>query len=512
MTRSRKPLQKLLYIAYPRMFWRISTATKVYELCNQIALPDGLLISHDFDQPVQYIKKALFQQKCFEGTTPMLNTNVKLVMKKFLVPLPIVKSSWEEFTLPPNRGVFVYSVVPIVYSISILAVITWFLTLFVMSNYTIKPSSLLKISTFLSLVYMLITVIRTIVALHDQQRQGYLHGQAVVEVLNGSLYLNIIDLIVTLFLQVNQVQVVMRLFSRQKDKRLIFFIGVLALIASQSLWGVSKFHNFLDEAEAGKILPAFTYLIRIAIGMCYAAIFTAFILTKIKIAFANKSIWLITLLTVILIYAPVAFFIADVSSTWAYELSEVFSVATYVICVVIPWEWCNKYNHIRKIIEKEGVLGRRFHEDELYELDRFELFVEDESIDSESGSGSASGSGGSTNENSSSNHTKVGVAEKHEEEVVPSTFNRLTTGLWNAREMFLDITDKIIATGLAIPRSVSIGSNTTPQNVNFDNPVPEFQPARSEERNVTFAETGTARHRRDVFVYSTRDVVVGMDE
>ena len=53
-------------------------------------------------------------------------------------------------------------------------------------------------------------------------------------------------------------------------------------------------------------------------------------------------------------------------------------MVNYVIGVVIPWEWCNKFNLIMKAKEKEGVLGRRFYEDELYELDRFELFVEEQ--------------------------------------------------------------------------------------------------------------------------------------
>lgn len=497
------------------MFWRLSSSTaKVYDLCKELTLPSGVVISHDFDRTVRYISEAKYQQSCYKGT-PMLNTNVNLIMKHFSEPLPVMRESWEQFTMSPNKGVFIYSVVPIVYSISIAAVITWFLTIFVMANYTIKPSLLLKSSAILSSGYMVITVIKLIVTLHNQQRQGYLQGDQLLSVLNTLTYLNAIDMFVTLLLQINQVQVVMRLFLRQSDKRIVFLVGVFASVTSQTLWSISKFHNFADSEEAGQIVPAFTYLIRIATSVSYAAIFTAFLGTKIKTLLMHRSIWPISILTLTFIYSPVAFFIADVSSTWVYELSEVFSVVNYVICVVIPWEWCNKYNVIRKIKEKEGVLGRRFHEDELYELDRFELFVEEEDPDQESTSihSTTSSHDTSSGHGSESSEPRTQTDKHHDSKV-----SLFSSGILTVRDRFLEYTDKIIATGLAIPRSVSAGSVPTPhmdRRVSSEHTVLEEQNLRRTNRNrtVAFADTvNSGRNGRDVFVYSTRDVVVTVDD
>lgn len=500
----------LLQLLFFSMFWRSTTGSVTYDLCNPISLPEGVLISHDFNEQVRYILSAVFHQKCYMGVTPMLNTNVNMIMNVFSQPLPIVKQSWADYTLHPSRGVFIYSVVPIVYSISISAVITWFLTIFVLANYTIKPSILLKASSIMLLIFMLITVITAIVVLHGQQRQGYLHASALLDQINNQTYLNVIDMLVVFFLQVNQVQVVMRLFSRQSDKRLIFLAGLLASLASQTLWSITKFHDFDAEEEVGKILPAFTYLIRIAMSISYAAMFTAFLLTKLKTLFAHKGIWPMSLLTLVFIYAPVAFFIADVSSAWVYELSEIFSVVTYVVCVVIPWEWCNKYNIIRKMKEKEGVLGRRFHEDEVCELDRFELFVE-EASDSESGDedhqlvSDHSNESGLRSKQCTSDFLNLIV------DPTDTPYTRIVTGMWVLRNKFLDITDKIIATGLAIPRSVSVGSSS--HNFHFDRhgtDTVEEAPTRS--RTVAFADENTGRHRRDVFVYSTKDVRINLDD
>ncbi|GEQ72451.1 hypothetical protein JCM33374_g6138 [Metschnikowia sp. JCM 33374] len=364
------------------MLWRNFNPPTVYRSCQPMDLPQGLLLSHDFDQPVRYIKNAVYHQNCHFGRTPLMNTNINLVIDKFSENLPIVTASWQQYTQSPiSGGSFIYSVAPIVYSLATSAVITWFLTIFVLTNYMIKPSLLLKSSVLLASVYMLIAVVKSIVILHHQQREGHFHGQILLNIINNKVYLKVIDLFVTFFLQVNQVQIIMRLFSRQSDKRLIFLVGVATSIASQTLWSISKFHVFKDTMEAGKIIPAFTYLIRISMSISYAAIFTAFLITKLKTLMLYPSIWAISVLSLVLIYAPVAFFIADVSSAWIYDLAEIFSTVTYVICVVIPWEWCNKYNVIRKIQEKEGVLGRKFYEDELYELDKFELFVEEDSDD-----------------------------------------------------------------------------------------------------------------------------------
>lgn len=500
------------------MLWRVTAEKKVYDLCKLINLPEGIIISHNFDQPVKYVAQLKLKQRCYEGISPLMNTNVNLVMNVFSKPLPLLQELWSQFTRNSIQGGFLFSVVPILYSISILAVVTWFLTVFVITNYTIKPSILLRVSVILSLAYMLITVAKSISVLHHQQKEGYLHGVALLDHLNELIYLNVIDMITVFLLQVNQVQVVMRLFLRQSDKRLIVLVGLGASIASQVLWAVTKFKRFHDDDEAGKIIPAFTYLIRIAMSISYAAMFTAFFLTKIKTLYAHKTIWLTSFLTIVFIFSPVAFFIADVSSTWAYELSEVFSVVAYMVCVVIPWEWCNKFNVIRKLQEKEGVLGRRFHEDEMYELDRFELFVEEESEsdsdpdgndlereDEERGTSTAVES----SLKSSSSQSKRGsddITDSSDDYRTTAALQKLSYGYASAKNVFTKITDKIIATGLAIPRSVSAGSSyNVSQQAHL---VENVLPVHYHEPVVDL----DAPARDDLFVYSTKNVVVRFDE
>ena len=515
------------------MYWRNNWWEAIqYPSCKPIELAEGMLVSHKLMIPVRHIQAAIYHQVCYEDAVPMLNTNLGLVLDKFSLPLPIVQASWREFTRDNVRGSFAYSVVSIVYSISILAVIIWFLTIFVLTNYTIKASLLLKASTSLSSVYILVVVVKAIVVLHNQQRDGYLHGAMLLDYVNNNLAINVIDMIVVLLLQINQVQVIMRIFSRQQDKRTAFFVGLFATSTSQVIWAVTKFHKFLENDEAGDILPAFIYLVRIVMGVCYAAIITVYLITKLNYIIANKKIWLLTLLTVILIYSPVAFFIADVCNAFVYELSEIFSVVTYVVCVVIPWEWCNKFNLIMKANEKEGILGRRFHEDELYELDRFELFVEEDGNDDEDGSIQLT----DTSPQSSQRRMRETGDNLEEEELTRA--RTILLALKKTKRTFLSLTDGIIAAGFAIPRSVSISTpsfdahrprnshleemgarindnkSTLPSRITSHNN--EGTLASAQEASVissNAANTGAhGRNGRNVFVYSRKEVVINFSD
>ncbi|RCK64981.1 pH-response regulator protein palH/RIM21 [Candida viswanathii] len=526
------------------MYWKNTWwEGRVYPSCREIELPEGMIISKGMGGfPVTFISRAVYQQICYENSVPVMNTNVGFVMDDFAAPLPIISQSWYEYTRDSVRGSFAYSFASIIYAISVLAVIIWFLTIFVLTNYTIRPSWLLKTSTLLSTVYILVVVIKSIVILHGQQRDGYLHGAKLLDGINGYKAINIIDLIVVFLLQINQVQIIMRIFQRQKDKRMTFFVGVIASLTSQVIWGVSQFYNFERDSEAGDILPAFIYLVRIAMALCYAAIITVFFISKIQVIIANKKIWLLTLLTSILIYSPVAFFIADVSNAFVYELSEIFSVVNYVIGVVIPWEWCNKFNLIMKAKEKEGVLGRRFYEDELYELDRFELFVEEQTPDDEEG-----GAGGERSAEAHPNsdeevrgdeleeqnrliHTTQTTEEPCEKEELTAS-GKFKNALSFTKRTFLTITDNIIAAGFAIPRSVSVSTqsltgkpkSTDPQQRHsMQEVVPEFNPEMFQERNDHTHETEASsvnniasmstsnNRRRNVYVYSRREVVLDL--
>ena len=384
-------------------------------------------------------------------------------------------------------------------------------------------------------MYIFIVIARSIVELHLQQTGGYLFGTAVLSVINNTLYLNIIDFVAVILLQINEVQVIMRIFLRQRDKRMTLVVGLLACFLSQIIWAITKFHLFPDESEAGDILPTFIYLTRIAMASCYAALISVFLVLKISYIVANRHIWLLSLLTFIVLYSPVAFFVADVSNAFIYDLSEIFSVVNYVLCVVIPWEWCNKFNLIMKAKEKDGVLGRRFYEDETYELNQHELFVEE-------GENEDDNDNDNDNDNNGNNNGHRPAPHKYRpiHRAKPTQFQNAKKTLMSldrTKEAFVSITDTIIAKGFAVPRSVSAasspfknrqiplqdlsgrggGSDSRPGSIANTRPGGRTN-TRTDTSNIVDlhdlhpSNNDPARTRRDVFVYSTKQVVLDFSD
>lgn len=551
-----------------KLFLQDLNTPTYYALCQVLDLAEGILVSHDFSTPVEYISQGSYQQNCYEGMIPMLNTHVDLILNEFSEPLPIVRECWEAFT--QNPGSFINGVVPVLYSISFLAVVTWFLTVFVITNFR-KSSILLQVSTTFALIYMIMTVVKSLVLLHEQQKDGYFDGQSLISAMNQTTWIGAVDLVVILLLQINQVQVIMRLFNRQNDKRIIFLAGVSASIISQVLWAVVRFHPFSELAEVGRVIPSLTYLVRIATNVIYATIFTAFLLTRLRTLIAHKSIWLITVLSFIFIYAPVAFFVADVTSPWAHE----FSVVTYVVCVVLPWEWCNSYQTIQRIQEKEGILGRKFYEDELCELDRLGLFVEEEDEDVEEEDqeeeDNDSGNDGesenrhiynidgsieiddeslSTQKQSSARSEQLSTEEQvnsvqpsssasfekgndahhttshiafasltHKKSKVRDSSGRAKSKIQGSysrfKNQFLNATDKAIAIGLEIsrPSSKASISRLTPNYITESESIFDVNYHRSSffarnnrQRESNISTLNQTRPNRDVYVYSTKNV------
>lgn len=213
-----------------------------------------------------------------------------------------------------------------------------------------------------------------------------------------------------------------------------------------------------------------------------------------------------------------------------------------------------------KAKEKEGVLGRKFYEDELYELDRFELFVDEEDEDDENNNNENDDQNGNESDNEGGNENN----ERNNRHILPRSgentykgyrpvhvdgnnegFGSIYETYRRTKETFLNITDHVIAKGLAIPRSASVFTGTPDSahndevfrmdNLNHRRADPvdtslENQDCRNTDRNNTirFASNNdihrtsnssnwrhsnnlnnsTAQNRRDVFVYSTREVII----
>lgn len=498
------------------LIWRSPEDNIDYSSCNNIDLSGVLIpalksspliasssdndnnndnIEINQDHLPTHLTDMQYMPGCY-GQKPAYSANKRFGLKT----LPIVDNDWTSFINQRKEGEFMYSVYPTIYSVTAATVVTCFLTVIVFTN-TQKPSYLLILGCLLSSINLIYLLTSTMRFLSGTISLGMASGENLLDNIQSNLSFNIIDLFSVFILQLCQVQIIMRLFSRQKEKRFTFVMGVSLSIISQVIWAVSTFHTmkhtdltaeYDPDEDTLSILPAFIYLLRIAMSVMYSVLICIYCFIKIEFIM-KRSLILISFVSILSTNLQFAFFIADVANVWVAELSEVFNAAGYVVSTVIVWEWINRVHASERAKQSKGILGRPFYEEELQganKVDRISLFVpeeeknlfgytdtQDDNHDNDSfngrpteeitGSGDLehpAGNGANiTNKKpplqahnlNAKLHDFVSNQQLKTREFVSSTIPEMIMKTTNT---FLYLTDQIIAYGLAVPRSVSVNS------------------------------------------------------
>lgn len=348
--------------------------------------------------------------------------------------------------------------------------------------------------SFLASVNLVILIVRAIICLKDQHAIGISDGEKLLDDLQSNEVFNILDFIFVLIAQFAQVQIIIRLFSRVKEKRVSFILGGTLSICAQVIWGVSTFSQFdqTDDSDIS-ILPAFTYLLRIALATMYSGLIIIYSFGKRYYIF-QRSLILLTVLTFLVINLQIAFFITDIANIWVSELSEIFNTTIYVSATVIPWEWINRVHALERHEQREGVLGRPVYEDEYKDIARYEILDNNINTENENTNNNNNNNDGDQGDhepsqagpNDRSNRNTPNVGEESSSNIkdkIKNTFSNTTNTL-------LYFTDQVIAYGLAVPRSVSVSST-----------------ARENEQR----EKRQKANNKEVYIYSKKEVVVDSD-
>ncbi|CCH44933.1 pH-response regulator protein [Wickerhamomyces ciferrii] len=480
------------------VIWRYAPKRRRYSICDGINLDEGFVMVNRPEKHLSVLKNSYYKPFCYnEG--PVLSS-----FKRFGVnALPQMEQQWNQYR-ESTYGDFKYSIYPIIYSLTVSTVMAIFLTIIVFTNHTQKPSWLLRVGSLLASINLVILIVRAIIFLSRQHALGVSDGAKLLDDLQSDEVFNIIDFIFVLIAQFAQVQIIIRLFSRVKEKRVSFILGGLLSICAQVIWGVSTFSNF-DQTEDSdiSILPAFTYLLRIALATMYSGLIIIYMLGKRNFIF-QKSIILLTILTFLVINLQIAFFITDISNIWVSELSEIFNTTIYVSVTVIPWEWINRVHALERHQQREGVLGRPVYEDEYRDIAKYEILDENvqnnlinDTNDNDNNDnnnndndGNDDGNQNDTNGNGNSNRN---TPRGHDEQGNKTKFtSKIKDTFSNTTNTLMYFTDQVIAYGLAVPRSVSVSST-----------------ARENEQRQKRANNA---NRKEVYIYSKKEVVIDSED
>ncbi|KAJ9207405.1 hypothetical protein DTO164E3_679 [Paecilomyces variotii] len=209
----------------------------------------------------------------------------------------------------------------------------------------------------------------------QQYDYGYMDAQSLTDEVIDGLEIRIVRVISSTFLWLAQVQTLIRLFPRHKEKVIIKWAG-FALIVLDTIFSI--LNNFVDKGGTTRprlfddAIPALTYLFELALNLLYAAWVIFYSITKHRFAFFHpkmRNICLVALLSLCAVFIPVVFFVLDISKPDVAGWGEYMRWVGAAAASVVVWEWVERIEALERDERKDGILGREiFDGDEMLEV------------------------------------------------------------------------------------------------------------------------------------------------
>ena len=235
-----------------------------------------------------------------------------------------------------------------------------------------------KIATITVAISLTIATVDTFRVAQEQYDHGYEDALALTEEVVGGLELRVIRVISDTFLWLAQVQTLIRLFPRHKEKVMIKWFG-FGLIILDTIFSI--LNGFVSKSSGNRprsnrsfedAIPALSYLFELALSLFYAACVIYYSLDKRRFAFLHRNmpnICLVALISLIAILIPVVFFVLDISKPDVAGWGDYVRWVGQAAASVVVWEWVERIEALEREERKEGILGREvFDEDEIRDV------------------------------------------------------------------------------------------------------------------------------------------------
>ncbi|KAI5811203.1 PalH/RIM21-domain-containing protein [Peziza echinospora] len=281
----------------------------------------------------------------------------------------------EDTDLPASslRDPFYASTIPMAYSISTTITISYIL-LFLLFLSTPRPW-LQKVATLTVVVCLTMAFIETTNILEEEYS---LRGETWIadtesgsakdirERVVGGTEMRVGRIISDTFLWLAQVQTLIRLFPRHREKIVIKWAG-FALIVLDTIFAILV--HFLSPTTSMSpesfldAIPALSYLFQIALSLLYGSCVVYYSLSSRIRRFAYyhpkaPNNILIAIISLISVLIPMVFFCLDIGqkdlAAWGDYVRWVGAAAASVVV----WEWVDRIERLEREERREGVLGR----------------------------------------------------------------------------------------------------------------------------------------------------------
>lgn len=354
-------------------------------LCPEYFVPAGSVVYYDDSQSsivtVQLSTAGLYYPNCESNGDSAKDYDT------------LVESSYLGYHDP-----FYGSVVSMAYSLASATVMAWLLVILLLIAQKKRPLFQIFTTVFVA-VSLTVFFTQATNILEDQYYEGYHDAEELRRQVFGGMAYRVLDVLMTLIVWLAHIQVLLTLFERPKEKRVIKFIGAFFAIGVVVLWSFVNFfvpyHSLWYESSSVSrlVVPPLAYAFQIAITLIYAVGVILYSIRKRKYAFGSVSLrdlWrfgrqeyteksefrggnsrktggsvlAVGIVTILCLFLPLIFFILDICKYWFAGWSEFIRWVCDVAASVIVYEWVDAIEREEREEQKTGVLGKQIFEED----------------------------------------------------------------------------------------------------------------------------------------------------
>lgn len=221
-----------------------------------------------------------------------------------------------------------------------------------------------KVAALTVAISLTIATADTFNVARDQYEAGYEDAAALTESVGEGLEIRISRVISDTCLWLAQVQTLIRLFTRHKEKVIIKWIGFALIVFDTAFSIVNYFvvgHGRTRARRFVDAIPALSYLFALALSLLYAAWVIYYSLSKHRYAFFHpkmRNIFLVAILALTAVLIPIVFFVLDISQPNVAGWGDYVRWVGAAAASVVVWEWVERIEALERDEKKDGILGR----------------------------------------------------------------------------------------------------------------------------------------------------------
>lgn len=377
-----------------RQLWAIPTptTTAVPRTCTPFRLPSGGLLTLRNDSILTLSQDAIFQPACSgqPATQPVYLDQLTTATAVFGAQEPFYASTSPQIYAIASATIVSYMLVIILFITPRTFIVSGAVGTggFLGQRNMIAGGSgspsvigigsrpwLQKVAALTVAISLTIATADTFSVARSQYEAGYEDATALTETVVEGLEIRISRVISDTCLWLAQVQTLIRLFTRHKEKVIIKWIGFALIVFDTTFSILNYFVVGRGRTRARRFvdaIPALSYLFALALSLLYAAWVIYYSLSKHRYAFFHpkmRNIFLVAMLALTAVLIPVVFFVLDISQPNVAGWGDYVRWVGAAAASVVVWEWVERIEALERDEKKDGILGREiFDGDEMLQV------------------------------------------------------------------------------------------------------------------------------------------------